>query len=51
LTADGLAALTLGWEMLGLEEGCLVKGLLRVVSTGWDLKDAAVETLGKGNLE
>nr|GFC95851.1 hypothetical protein [Tanacetum cinerariifolium] len=29
LTADGLAALTLGGEMLGLEEGCLMKGLLK----------------------
>nr|GEV78558.1 hypothetical protein [Tanacetum cinerariifolium] len=29
LTADGLAALTLRGEMLGLEEGCRMKGLLR----------------------
>nr|GFD35178.1 hypothetical protein [Tanacetum cinerariifolium] len=29
LTADGLAAVTLGGEVLGLEEGCRVKGLLR----------------------
>nr|GFA00066.1 hypothetical protein [Tanacetum cinerariifolium] len=29
LTADGLAALTLGGEMLGLGEGCQMKGLLR----------------------
>nr|GFC74652.1 hypothetical protein [Tanacetum cinerariifolium] len=29
LTADGLAALTLGGEMLGLGEGCRMKGLLR----------------------
>nr|GEW91855.1 hypothetical protein [Tanacetum cinerariifolium] len=29
LTADGLAAVTLGGEMLGLKEGCQVKGLLR----------------------
>nr|GFA40863.1 putative reverse transcriptase domain-containing protein [Tanacetum cinerariifolium] len=29
LTADGLTALTLGGEMLGLGEGCLMKGLLR----------------------
>nr|GFD08526.1 hypothetical protein [Tanacetum cinerariifolium]GFD43357.1 hypothetical protein [Tanacetum cinerariifolium] len=29
LTADGLAALTLGGEMMGLEEGCRMKGLLR----------------------
>nr|GFC56417.1 hypothetical protein [Tanacetum cinerariifolium] len=29
LTADGLAAVTLGEEMLGLEDGCWVKGLLR----------------------
>nr|GEW36381.1 hypothetical protein [Tanacetum cinerariifolium] len=81
LTVDGLAALTLGGEMIGLEEGCQMKGLLRgdldldttceamlggvlknfsltalivlaaVVSTGWDLEDAAAETLCKGNLE
>nr|GFC86616.1 hypothetical protein [Tanacetum cinerariifolium] len=29
LTTDGLAALTLGEEMLGLGEGCRMKGLLR----------------------
>nr|GFC22996.1 hypothetical protein [Tanacetum cinerariifolium] len=29
LTADGLAALTLGGEMLGLGEGCQMKSLLR----------------------
>nr|GFA47313.1 retrovirus-related Pol polyprotein from transposon TNT 1-94 [Tanacetum cinerariifolium] len=29
LTADGLAALTLGGEMMGLGEGCRKKGLLR----------------------
>nr|GFC25423.1 hypothetical protein [Tanacetum cinerariifolium] len=29
LTADGLAAVTLGGEVLGLEEGCRVKGRLR----------------------
>nr|GFD21620.1 hypothetical protein [Tanacetum cinerariifolium] len=29
LTADGLVALTLGGEMLGLGEGCRMKGLLR----------------------
>nr|GEZ57082.1 hypothetical protein [Tanacetum cinerariifolium] len=29
LTADGLEALTLGGEMLGLGEGCRMKGLLR----------------------
>nr|GFD36656.1 hypothetical protein [Tanacetum cinerariifolium] len=29
LTADGLAALTLGGEMLGLGEGCQMKGLLK----------------------
>nr|GEZ19623.1 hypothetical protein [Tanacetum cinerariifolium] len=29
LTADGLAAVTLGGEVLGLEEGCQVKGLLK----------------------
>nr|GFC01667.1 hypothetical protein [Tanacetum cinerariifolium] len=28
LTADGLATLTLGGEMLGLSEGCRMKGLL-----------------------
>nr|GFD27226.1 hypothetical protein [Tanacetum cinerariifolium] len=31
LTADGLAALTLGGEILGLGEGCQMKGLLRVL--------------------
>nr|GEY89765.1 hypothetical protein [Tanacetum cinerariifolium] len=50
-TADGLAAVTIGGEILGLEEGCQMKGLLRVVSTGWDLEGAAAETLCKGNLE
>nr|GEU95256.1 hypothetical protein [Tanacetum cinerariifolium] len=33
LTADGLAALTLRGEMLGLGEGCRMKGLLREVVT------------------
>nr|GEV69751.1 reverse transcriptase domain-containing protein [Tanacetum cinerariifolium] len=44
LTADGLAALTLGGEMLGLGEGCQMKGLLR---GDLDLDIAYGEMLGR----
>nr|GFD50792.1 hypothetical protein [Tanacetum cinerariifolium] len=43
-TADGLAAVTLGGEVLGLEDGCRVKGLLR---GDLDLETACEAMLGQ----
>nr|GFD42588.1 hypothetical protein [Tanacetum cinerariifolium] len=44
LTADGLAAVTLEGEVLGLEEECRVKGLLR---GDLDLETACEAMLGR----